>query len=75
MKFDKSAENLIKFDKKLMEEPTKISSFWNFCQFRSEFEAFFITNCIYLFKDASLTMVSLLVKRFQLSKLASVSKI
>ena len=41
MKFDKSAENLIKFDKKLMEEPTKISSFWNFCQFRSEFEAFF----------------------------------
>ena len=45
-----------------------------FCQFRSEFDAFFNTNCFYLFEETSTTTHLFLTERPQHSKPPSFSK-
>ena len=52
-----------KVDKNCMKF-SKIWSFWDCCHFRSEFEAFFESNCIYNFDDASWAAKSFFVECF-----------
>ena len=69
-----SATSRSKIEQKL-DENFENSFFWCFRQFRFKLEAFFRINCFYLYQEASETTNSFLATRFQLSKLASVSKI
>ena len=63
--FRKIDKNCVKF--------LKIRFFWDFCQLRFDFEAFFSKNCIYHFEKTFWKMCSFRVERLLFSMLASLS--